>query len=116
MKNFILILCATFVTGLAYWAYGVNYTTQAAQKRIKTLQKEIAAEQEALTVLNAEWAYLNRPERLRELADMNFERLQLVPLTGGHFSETEKVAFPEAPEVLDIINEPVLTQNTVGAE
>ena len=41
------------------------------------LRAEIADEREALAVLNAEWAYLNRPDRLRDLADLNGDRLGL---------------------------------------
>ena len=58
------------VMGLAFWAYRENYADAGrAERRVQTCKHEIADLREALTVQRAEWAYLNRPDRLRELAD-----------------------------------------------
>ena len=111
MRSFFYISCTAFVVALAYWAYTENYATQAAAKRVKELQRSIAQERSAISVLNAEWAYQTRPERLRELADMNFDRLGLVPLTGQHFQDAEGIPFPEN-EVSDY-NSPVSVQGAV---
>lgn len=99
MRIFLLLACCAFTISAAYWAYNENYRTQAALKRINRLQTEIAEEREAISVLNAEWAYLNRPERLRDLVDLNFGDLLLVPLSSDHFGETENVAFPRQREI-----------------
>ena len=47
--------------GLALWAYQENYRTQQVVKETQSLQREIGMAQVRLAVLNAEWAYLNRP-------------------------------------------------------
>jgi hypothetical protein len=66
------------VIGLGFWAYRENYATQAALRGLSDLQDEIADLRDALSVQRAEWAYLNRPDRLRELATVNFDRLGLL--------------------------------------
>lgn len=111
MKNFMYILCCAFVVGLAYWAYTENYSTQASVKRVQTLQAQIAKEREAIAVLNAEWAYLNRPDRLRELADMNFERLGLVPLSAQHFGSAEWIQYPDSEA--NTLKQPIDVNNIV---
>ena len=90
----LVVICAT-------WAYRVNYATQEAMNRVADLRRAIAAEREAIAVLNAEWAYLNRPDRLRELALQNAEALGLAELTPDQFGEAATVAFP--PEPADLV-------------
>jgi hypothetical protein len=90
----LVVICAT-------WAYRVNYATQEAMNRVADLRRVIAAEREAIAVLNAEWAYLNRPDRLRELALQNAEALGLAELTPDQFGEAATVAFP--PEPTDLV-------------
>ncbi|MFV0386962.1 cell division protein FtsL [Paracoccus sp. (in: a-proteobacteria)] len=99
MRSIFWLLCIMAVMGLAFWAYQENYRTQAAISEMGRIQREIAGLREDLGVLRAEWAYLNRPERLRELVDLNFERLQLVPAESGQFVDLGHVDYakPSAP-------------------
>ena len=98
MKSFAYIVITALVMGLAFWAYQQNYQTQAVLKETRALQNEIGGLRERLSVLRAEWAYLNRPDRLRELADMNFTRLQLFPLAPEQFAEISEIAYPLTKE------------------
>lgn len=86
----LLAVCAT-------WAYRVNYATQDALTRVADLRAEIAVERESLGVLKVEWAYLNRPDRLRQLVSANAEALGLVDLTPGQFGDVAEVPFPPPP-------------------
>jgi hypothetical protein len=97
MRAFFYILTALCVIGLAFWAYRENYLTQAVRDETRQLQGNIGAAQARLSVLRAEWAYLNRPERLRELAALNFDRLGLLPLRAYQFGRIDEVAFPPEP-------------------
>ena len=103
MKTFLYILTAFVVMSLAFWAYRENYKTQAALDELQSLQQEVGAAHARLNILRAEWAYLNRPERLRELADLNFDRLGLLPLRADQFGRVDEVAFPPE-EPLPITN------------
>lgn len=45
----------------------VKHQVQALEDRLTTLNRSITENREAIHVLNAEWSYLNRPERLERL-------------------------------------------------
>jgi hypothetical protein len=98
MKYLLHASTVVLVAVCATWAYRVNYATQEALNRVADLEAEIAREREALSVLQAEWAYLNRPDRLRLLVDANAEALGLVPLDPAQYGETAMVPFPPEPE------------------
>ncbi|PTX05186.1 cell division protein FtsL [Pararhodobacter aggregans] len=94
MRALFYLLTAFGVIGLAIWAYDQNQKTQVAIRDVRGLRAEIRALHEALDVQRAEWAYLNRPQRLRALAQMNFERLGLLPLQGGQFGQVDEIPYP----------------------
>jgi len=89
------MMSVSAVIGLAFWAYSENYKTKAALDQVAELQREIGHLRETRSVLRAEWAYLNRPDRLRDLALLNFERLRLVPITPDHFGHVAKLPKPQ---------------------
>lgn len=96
MKTALYLSTALIVMGLAFWAYHVNYATQDRQSDLRALNREIAGLQEGLSVLRAEWAYLNRPDRLRELVNLNFAALELLPLAPEQFGAAAQVSYPSA--------------------
>ncbi len=49
---------------------------------LRRMERDVLREEESLRVLQAEWSYLNQPERLEKLAR---EHLNLVPLNGRQF-------------------------------
>jgi hypothetical protein len=112
MRVLLLFVCLGLTISAAYWAYQENYRTQATLKAINKLHTRIGLEREAISVLNAEWAYLNRPDRLRELVDLNFLDLELVPLSSEHFGETATVAYPQNLQAT--VNAPVTVSGSTG--
>lgn len=102
MKSFFFVLTACMVMALAVWAYRQNYETQAKLREVDDLREEISQLRERAGVLRAEWAFLNRPERLADLADMNFDRLGLLPLRPEHFGRIEQIPFP-VEDVQDVM-------------
>lgn len=103
MRSLFLVLSALAVIGLAFWAYRENYQTQETQSRAEHLQRQISGARQRLRVLNAEWAYLNRPGRLRDLTEINFDKLGLLPLRPQQFGKIDQVAYPQE-ELLPITN------------
>lgn len=100
MRPFLYLLTALAVMSLALWAYQENYKTQSALSEVEQLNRQIGETRAAIGVLRAEWAYLNRPDRLRELALLNFRDLQLVPLAPDQFVRADQIRFP--PPVAEI--------------
>ena len=76
LRIFALVYMACFAT-LSIGLYLVKYSVQNIQHDVVTLKAELGNEKESLHLLNAEWAYLNRPDRLHHLAEAH---LNLVPL------------------------------------
>ena len=107
MKTVLYLLSALAVIGLAFWAYQENYRTQKAIATSEHLQSSIADARARLNMLRAEWAYLNRPDRLRELAEINFPDLQLQPLDPSQFGRITQVRFAPKPEPEIVFNNPV---------
>ena len=97
MRALIYLLTFSAVIASGFWAYRENYATQQALKDVSKLNSEIADLREALSIQRAEWAYLNRPERLRELVQLNADKLNLKPITSSQFVDTSKIDYPPPP-------------------
>jgi len=70
---------------------GIFRTSQRVHEeheKIAALNIEITKEQESLRVLNAEWSYLNQPERLEKLSKIY---LHLTPMKGNQFVKAEDI-------------------------
>lgn len=109
MRTLLYLVTALGVMALAFWAYRENYRTQAAMDRMQGVQTEMAGLRERLGMLRAEWAFLNRPERLAQLVRLNEDKLQLQPLTPGQFVNANQIAFPapRAPEAVPGLGGPL---------
>jgi hypothetical protein len=97
MRPLMFILSVMVLMSLAFWAYRENYATQLALKDVSKLNHEIASLREGLSRQRAEWAYLNRPSRLRDLVALNFDSLGLLPLEPGQFGRLDQVVYPLPP-------------------
>lgn len=95
MRPLLYVLPFFAVMGLAFWAYHENYDTQGQLKHLSRLQDEIGRLRDEIAMQKAEWAYLNRPARLRDLASLNFDRLGLMPIEPAQLGQATQVAMPE---------------------
>lgn len=94
MRAVLYIVSFLAVIAAGFWAYRENYATQTAMREVRALQREITSLRDSLAMMRAEWAYLNRPERLRELVVLNFDALHLLPMEPEQFATPAEVAYP----------------------
>lgn len=72
------VFWVVLIGGLAFGLFQIKHAVQRLEDELATLNRDLLASEEATHVLRAEWAYLNRPERLAELAGRH---LDLAPAT-----------------------------------
>ena len=100
MRALLSTLSFIAVMALAFWAYRENYATQTQLKEMAKVQDQIAALRDEIAMQKAEWAYLNRPTRLRDLAAMNLDRLGLMPMAPLQLASVADVALPMAQPLM----------------
>ena len=110
MRTVLYILTVMAVITLAFWSYQENYETRKALNDADNARRNIQKAHARLGVLRAEWAYLNRPSRILDLAEFNFDRLGLLPMVPEQFGNIDQIAYPSEP-LLPILN-PVDVSNT----
>ncbi len=98
LRAFVTAACflAVFIT--AVWAYRENIRTRADIKRLGTLEREISLETDRLAFLRAEWAYLNRPDRLENLGAMVGGDTALTPMADTRFGDIRQVEMKPSGE------------------
>lgn len=72
--------------------YSVKYQVQSLKQQVAETAHELEQEKESLHVIAAEWAYLNRPQRLQQLAD---RYLSNTDLTVNQIAEIQSIPFPQ---------------------
>ena len=72
--------------------YKIKYESTLEAERVAKLRTELRREQDQIALLRAEWAKLDRPDRLQELAQRH---LTLRPLETRQYDTLDKL--PERP-------------------
>ena len=73
MRKGSTVLFAVLAVAMGAASIVVGTEVHDLEDRLAGIHRDIAREQEALHVLRAEWSYLNRPERLEDLARRHLE-------------------------------------------
>lgn len=95
-KTILLWLMLAAFCGAAL--YHTSQRVHDGRSELRAMTQEISREEESIRVLNAEWAYLNQPERLEKMASEHFR--SLAPLKGRQYAAADSIsATPPAPEV-----------------
>ncbi|MBC8410779.1 MAG: hypothetical protein H8E12_18985 [Rhodobacteraceae bacterium] len=87
--SFSLIL----VMSLAYLANLESVKTKATMHSANLLRTEVDELKEELNILNAEWALLNRPDRLTDLVKWLYRELKVMPISIKNFKSIKSVEF-----------------------
>ena len=85
-RSTLLWLLAAILVGCGL--YQLKYEVQGKEEQLARLNRQIQSEQEAIHVLHAEWAFLNRPDRL---ADLSNRHLELTPVAPAQFSRIASI-------------------------
>lgn len=89
----IAIMGVAAATGFILFQTSQN--VQRAEGRLRDMQQSLAREKESVRVLEAEWDYLNRPDRLEDLA-RQYLKIQ-PPLPEALVSDSSQVPVPGIP-------------------
>jgi hypothetical protein len=73
---------------MSYGLYNMKYEVRRLEGRLAELQQNLVADQQAVKVLRAEWAYLNRPSRLQNLSGRH---LDLQPIEVGQLTDLHEL-------------------------
>lgn len=101
MRGALYLVGVALIVAMAFWSYRMNYETQDRVDVVRQLQRDIVREREAITVLQAEWAYLNAPGRLARLADEHRGELGLGPMTPEIFAHIGEVGEPSPDDGME---------------
>jgi cell division protein FtsL len=99
-----LVIVALIVA--ASWVYKIKFDSTLDAERVSKLRAEIRRERDAVASLRAEWAQLNRPERIQPLAQ---KHLTLRPVETTQYDALDKLS--ERPRQLV----PPGTSDPIGA-
>ncbi len=89
-------LILSIVTGSLLFNFGQK--TEDQRHAIALLEKKIDREQQSLNILQAEWSYLNRPERLRALSDKHLDLEQIKRLPQLQDEDVDVISAPPEKE------------------
>ncbi|MBL8834780.1 MAG: hypothetical protein JNL66_00980 [Alphaproteobacteria bacterium] len=76
--------------------YQLKHRVQALEDDLFRLNRQIVAEQDAIHVLRAEWAYINQPQRLEALAQRHLAMQAMVPTQMGQVADLPRRPPPPA--------------------
>lgn len=93
MFRLLNIVVVVALIGSAAWVYKIKFEATLQAESVAKLRREISRERDTIATLRAEWAQLNRPDRLQELSQRH---LKLRPVEITQFDALD--ALPERPQ------------------
>jgi hypothetical protein len=82
----------------AIFVFQIKYRAEAVAEHAGALQRELDAENETLSLLQAEWSLLIQPARVQELVERHQDLLRLQPLDPVQITKLEQLPMrPKGP-------------------
>lgn len=118
MIRTVSVLALALLVASSFGLYKLKYQVQRLDHEARGLQTSIAKERQSIQLLQADWTYLNQPQRIQQLAERFLQMkavepsqlasIEDIPLKGSHPSVAPRVASARrAPDSHHIA--PVLT-------
>ncbi len=92
MRKVSLVIWMLVFVIASFMLYRVKYEVQSLRTQIAETSRELETRKQTLHVVAAEWAYLNRPERLQALSS---KYLSAAGVTVSQIAEIEAIPFPK---------------------
>lgn len=74
--NLVWVLVAV---AMGFFLFEMKYAVQRRERDLEQVNERVLRNRESIHVLKAEWSYLNRPERLRELSEKHLHMAPVGP-------------------------------------
>jgi hypothetical protein len=89
------ILWIALAGGVGVGTYQLKHRMLAFEDELARINRQVTAEQQAIHVLRAEWAYITQPQRLQPLANRHLDMNTMTPAQIGRVADLP--ARPPAP-------------------
>ncbi len=73
MMRFLHMIAITALIASAGYAYSIKYDTLYYAEQVRELKGKVQRVRDSIAVLRAEWAFLNRPDRLQEAVERHLD-------------------------------------------
>jgi cell division protein FtsL len=105
MVRIVSLLAVILIVAAAVGLYRFKGESQQLVRQIAELRTQIDDEREAISVLKAEWNYLDQPSRIQELADRYLDLTRL---------DVEQISVVEQLPMRPLDFDPSGANNTIG--
>jgi len=105
------ILCCLGCAGAGAWLYQVKHQVVTYDRELRDIRRQTEQARDRSAILRAEWALLNEPDRLRQMATRHLPLEAMQPQHFARLAEMERrlpaaVAFAGAPNILAPLDPP----------
>jgi hypothetical protein len=93
-----IVLTLTSVAALV-GVYALKYSVEETASAKSAIERTIARQESDLSMLKADWAYINQPSHIEPIVDRHLEALNLQPLKQSQIGSFDLIPMrPQAPD------------------